>query len=262
MPFRLRHTAHVLTLALGLLTTTAYADPPRQPAPKVATAPKPPAVRTPAQAKAALTTTAQKAGIPHYVNTNGKVVFNPHDQLHLNAIAPLSQSGNGVLELMLVEGVQHTLGHFEGKFIHFQYINGTGNWRMRPWAERLRPSGRRMFGAQIQLSPVEAANMRARIAGIFAEQGPEHLAGPRWENGKIRDSIGVKYFNCASAWCEMPIGEHGESVAKIIGIPSSGDPFSLARHLEANSNERVFGIGIYGPKQNQFGAIPNQVWTR
>jgi hypothetical protein len=119
-----------------------------------------------------------------------------------------------------------------------------------------------MFGALIQLSPTEAANLRARIAGIFAEEGPEAAAGPQWENGKIRNSVGVPHFNCASAWCEMPIGENGESIARIIGIPASGEPFSLQRSLETNSNERVFGVGVYGPEQQQFGAIPNQVWAR
>lgn len=259
-------TARVLTLALGLLgvTGTASADPPapRPAAPHAqqAQAPRAPAVRTPAQAKQALVETAQQHGIPHATNANGKVVYNPHQFQHL---APIEQQNRepGVLEIMLFQGTQHTLAQFEGQYLHFQYTPA-GHWRMRPWANGLRPSNHRMFGAKIQLNEKEAANMRLRLAGIFAEEGPEHLAGPQWENGHIKESLGARGFNCASAWCMMPIGENGENVAKIIGIPVNGDPFSLQRVLETNSNDRVFGIGLYGPQEPNLGANPNQVYYR
>lgn len=220
------------------------------------------AMRTPAQTKAALLDAAKRTNIPHFVTPNGKVIYNPHQYDHIGAIEPLSQPDGGILQIMLIDGVQHTLGHFEGKYIHFQYINGTNNWRLRPWADRLRLSDKRMYGAMIQLSPEEAHNMRTRIAGIFAEEGPEHLAGPKWENGHIKNSVGVNYFNCASAWCEMPIGKNGESVAKLIGIPSSGDPFSLQRALETGGNEKIVGIGLFGPKQADLGLDPNKRFTR
>ncbi len=267
MKISFRTTA--LTLALGLfgLVGTANAQPhPQAPAPHApaaqAQAPRAPAMRTPAQTKAALLETAKQANIPHFVAPSGKVVYNPHTGQHLQAIEPLSTPGSGIMQIMLIDGVQHTLGHFEGKYIHFQYINGTNNWRMRPWADRLRLSDKRMFGALIQLTPEEAANMRARIAGIYAEEGPEHLAGPKWENGRIKNSLGVPYFNCASAWCDMPIGEKGESVARVIGIPSSGDPYSLQRSFETSGNERVVGIGLFGPKQEGLGQNPNQRFAR
>lgn len=267
MKLSFRTTA--LTLALGLfgIVGTANAQPHPQapaPAPHAPAAQQAPhaAMRTPAQTKAALVDAAKRANIPHYVAPSGKVVYNPHTAQHLQEIEPLSTPGSGILQIMLMEGNQHTLGHFEGKYIHFQYINGTNNWRMRPWADRLRPSNKRMFGALIQLSPEEAANMRTRIAGIYAEEGPEHLAGPKWENGNIKKSLGVPYFNCASAWCEMPIGEKGESVARVIGIPSTGEPFSLQRSFETSGNEKVVGIGLFGPPQENLGADPNQRFAR
>jgi hypothetical protein len=260
-----------LTIALGLfgLAGTAQAQQANVQAPKVQApqvqAPKAaakPAMRTPAETKAAITAAAQRTNMPHYVAPNGKVVFNAHEPLHLDAMDGMSAPGNGMLQIMLSEGNQHTFGHFEGRYLHFQYVNGTNNWRLRPWADRLRPSNRRMFGAMIQLSPEEAANLRTRIAGIFAEEGPEHLAGPRWENGHIKESVGVRGFNCASAWCSMPIGEKGESIATLIGIPSNGEPFSLQRSLESGGNEKIVGIGLYGPKQENFKPETHQVYAR
>lgn len=215
-------------------------------------------MRTPAQTKAALAETAQKAQIPHFVNASGKIVYNPHAAEHMHAVEKLSTPGSGVLQIMQMQGNQHTLGHFEGKYIHFQYRTGTSNWRLRTWADKLRPSSKRMFGAMIQLSPKEAENMRTRLAGIFAEQGPEEAAGRNWENGHITGSVGVRHFNCASAWCEMPIGEKGESVAQLIGIPSSGEPFSLQRSLETGGNEKIVGIGLFGSKQERLGHNPNE----
>jgi hypothetical protein len=192
----------------------------------------------------------------------GKVVFNPHVEEHLDLIEGVTQPGNGVLQIMLFEGIQHTLANFEGAYIHFQYANGTGNWRLNQWANRLRTSDHRMFGAMIQLTPLEAASLRTRLNGVFAEEGPERLAGKGWEDGHIRDSLGVRGFNCASAWCQVPVGEQGASLASIIGIPVNGEPFSLQRSLETGGNDRIFGIGVYGPKQEKFGEIPGQVWSR
>lgn len=270
MKTTLRTTALAIALGLFGVVGTAEAQQQQRPAaPPVHApqaqqpqAPKAPAMRTPAQTKQALVEAAQRANIPHYVAPNGKVVYNPHQVDHLGPIEAVSTPGSGILQIMLVDGMQHTLGHFEGKYIHFQYINGTSNWRLRPWADRLRLSQHRMFGAMIQLSPEEAANMRTRLAGIFAEEGPEHLAGPNWANGHIKQSVGVPYFNCASAWCDMPIGQNGESVAKVIGIPSSGDPFTLQRTLETGGNEKVVGIGLFGPKQENLGQDPNQRFAR
>lgn len=279
----MRKTLAALTIALGFLGAAgnAKADPPRPAAPQVhapahapqAQAPHAPAapqvqarprvspLKTPAQAKALLQEVAEHQGIPHFVNANGKVVYNTHSWDHLDAIAPLGGRETGVLELLVLENNPHTFGHFEGQYIHFQYVNGTSNWRLHKWADNLRPSDRRMFGAKIQLTEKEAANMRLRIAGIFAEEGPAELAGERWEHGHIKDSVGVRGFNCASAWCQMPIGENGESVATIVGIPATGYPAGLQRALETG-NDRVFGIGLYGPKEENLGADPKRIWAR
>jgi hypothetical protein len=236
-----------------------------QPAPKPA-APKPAApptaIHTPTESRAALSDAAKKASVPTYVGANGRVYVNPHDASHLEAIEKATGPGSGVLQILQVQGVQHTLAAFEGSLVHLQFQNGSSNWRLRPWGDRLRPSTRFLSSAMIQLTPTEAANMRLRLASIVAEQGPEATAGPRWDAGHIKLSLGVPSFNCASGWCSMPIGEHGESVANIAGIPVMGEPFSLQRTLEASGSDRVFGIAVYGPKVPDFGKNPAAPQTK
>jgi hypothetical protein len=235
----------------------AAAIPPAAPKPEAPAAAPAPATRTPPKARDALTAAAQESGTPSYVSTNGRVYVNATTPAHLAAMDRATGPGTGVLQIMQTGGTQHTKAKFEGQFLHFQYINGTNNWRMRPWADRMRPSNNKTYSAMIQLTPAEAENLRRRIQGIFAEEGPEENAGQRWENGRIRNSTGVPSFNCASVWCNMPIGEHGEPVAKIIGIPSVGDPFSLQQVLESGGNERIFGIGVYGAPVPGFGTDKN-----
>lgn len=221
-----------------------------------------PTVRTPEQTKAALVEAAQRTGMPHFVTPGGKVVYNPHAQQHMHAVEAISTPGSGILQIFQFQGVSHTLGHFEGQYIHLQHLTGTNNWRMRPWTDRLRPSSSRMFGAMIQLSPTEAANMRTRLAGVFAEQGPEHAAGRQWENGHITDSMGARSFDCATGWCQMPVGQNGESVARLIGIPEWGSPYSLQRSLETGGNEKVVGVGLFGPVQPNLGQNPHETFVR
>jgi hypothetical protein len=158
--------------------------------------------------------------------------------------------------------VQHTKVIFENRMIHLQYAVGSGNWRLRPWGDRLRPSGRTSWGALIQLTPAEAKNMRDRIAAIEKEEGPEYAAGPKWANGHITNSLGAQYFNCASGWCQMPVGEKGETIGQLTGVGNQGDPNSLQRMLESNSTDRVFGVVVYGPKVPDFGQHPDQPQTK
>jgi hypothetical protein len=224
--------------------------------------PAKPEPRTPEQANAALLEVAQASGTPSYVGKNGRVYVNPHEDQHIRAMEQLSPEGSGILVIAQSKGTQHTKAIFEGQMLHFQYATGTNNWRFHSWGDRLRRSGHPMNGAMIQLTPVEAQNLRTRIAGIFAEEGPEHLAGPKWENGHIRNSVGVRSFNCTSGWCEMPIGENGESLGTIVGVPHQYDPYSANVNLERHGNERVFGIAIYGPAVPRFGMNPDEIQTK
>jgi hypothetical protein len=218
--------------------------------------------RTPEEAKAALQDAAKASGTPHYVGTNGRVYVNPHQDGQIEAMEKLSPRGSGILVIAQSTGAQHTKAIFEGQMIHFQYAQGTNNWRLRPWGDRLRRSYHQMNGAMIQLTPVEAQNLRTRIAGIFAEEGPEHLAGPGWSRGNIKNSVGVRSFNCTSGWCEMPIGEKGESLGTIVGVPHQYDPYSANVDLERHGNERVFGIAIYGPAVPRFGMDPGATQSK
>jgi hypothetical protein len=208
------------------------------------------APRTPAEARTALTEAAQASGTPTYVGKNGKVYVNPHNQGHISAIEKLSPEGSGVFALAQFKGTQHTLAVFENRLIHFQ-TRDWSNWRIRSWGERLRPSGHVMSVAMVQLTPVEAANLRKRVAGMFDEQGQEHAAGGNWEKGHV--DTGGRSFNCTAGWCQMRIGEQGESLGEIVGVPHQYDPFAANVNFENHGNERVFGIGIYGPAIPNFG---------
>jgi hypothetical protein len=217
-----------------------------------------PQVRTPQEARLALKAAAQKSGMPSFEGTNGKLYVNASGSQHLSAMEEVSPKGSGVLQIVKVSGMQHTLVIFEDQLVHLQYRMGTANWRLRSWGDRLRPSDKPTYSALIQLTPQEAENLRTRLAAVRAEEGPEETAGPQWERGHIKLSLGVNAFNCASGWCGVPIGAHGESLSQIVGVPVNGDPNSLERMLEAAKSERVFGIAVYGPKIPDFGLHPEQ----
>jgi hypothetical protein len=218
---------------------------------------------TPAERRAATLGTAQAAQIPSFVKKarSGaeRVVINPSGWGHLQAVERLLPQGSNVLEIMHIgaSDAYHTMALFDRQLVHTQYISS--NWRLRDWGDRLRPSGRPLYSALVHLTDSEAERLRGFIAAAWKEQGPEHAAGDNWERGHIRVSLGgPRYLNCVSTWSEMPVGDHGEPLWKLMGLPGSfsGNPPGLQRALEHDANERVFGLSLYGPAVPNFGADP------
>lgn len=171
---------------------------------------------------------------------------------------------SNVLEILHFDApnLNHTLALFRRNLVHTQYAEGTGHWRLREWGDRLRPSQHTMYSAQIQLTEAEANRLQERLNAAQAEQGPEHAAGPNWENGHIRVGLGERCsgINCVSTWSEMPIGEHGEPLWRVLGLRASytANPRGLQRALEREGNERVIGITVYGPQVQNFGQNPDR----
>ncbi|MEO6951353.1 MAG: hypothetical protein ABI321_06030 [Polyangia bacterium] len=215
--------------------------------------------RTPLQARTHMLDTAKRENIPSYqrklANGTQRVYLNPQAQ-HLGAMEQALPKGSDVVEIMHIgtPDAYHTMAIFDRQLLHSQY-SPAGNWRLRQWSDRLRPGGRKLWSAMIQLSPQEAANMRQHIAAAFAEEGPEHAAGPNWANGHLKQggALGVNGINCVATWCDMPIGDHGERLHQLVGLPSySGSPRAFQLALEQTANERVFGIANYGPPDPTF----------
>lgn len=244
-----------LALVLSLLSLRSTAD------------------QTPAQAREQLLAQARGASIPCYERTlpNGvrRLYLSPRGRQQLAAMERALPQGCNVLEVCHLGSptANHSMFIFDRSMIHFQYLNGTNNWRLRGWGgwdpqgrNPLRDGGSKLYSAAIQLTSAEAGNLRRLLEASWREQGPEGTAGATWENGHIKTGMGNRSFNCVSAISEARIGQNGETLAQICGLPHSynGDPRGLQRALETQANERVFGICSYGPADPSFGQNPNQ----
>jgi len=215
---------------------------------------------------ARLKAAARQAGVPHYVRAcpSGaqRLYLNPSGLSQLRAVENVLNNRANTLELCHIgsPGANHTMAIFNRQFVHVQYINGTNNWRLRSWGGgNLRPSSTKLHSGVIQLTSSEANRLQQLLQQGFNAQGPEHTAGARWENGNLNNTYG-RSFNCVSYFTEMPVGDRGEPLWRLIGLPHSynGNPHGLMQALETQGNDRVVGICVYGPPQPGFGANPNQ----
>ncbi len=182
----------------------------------------------------------------------------------INKISVAMGKGSNVIQIVHFgqDKLQHTMAIFDGELVHAQHIAGTQNWRLGKWGNQLRPSNTKMFSAFISLSSAEATVLRNNIKQGRKDQGPDHLAGADWGNGKLKNTSmgGCRSFNCTSIWSQMPLGAKGETLGDIAGIgnTASGQPRQLQKVLETGGNERIIGTGVYGPQIQNFGANPAQ----
>lgn len=196
------------------------------------------------------------------VNGSKRLIANISGQAALNSISQAMGKNSDVVQILhFGEGNgQHTMAIFDGELVHTQFAGGTGNWRLRTWGDMLRASNTKMYSAFISLSGPEAAQLRNNIAQGRKDQGPDHLAGPNWVNGKLKNTSmgGCRSFNCASVWSAMPLGAKGETLGDIAGIGNrgNGQPRALQREFETGGNARIIGVAVYGPKVEGFGANP------
>ncbi len=196
------------------------------------------------------------------VNGATRLIANISGQTALNSISKAMGKNSDVVQIVHIgqAGLHHTMAIFDGELVHTQYAGGTGNWRLRSWGDMLRASNTKMYSAFISLSGPEAAALRNNIAQGRTDQGPEHLAGPNWANGKLKPTSmgGCRSFNCASVWSAMPLGKNGETLGQIAGIGNtySGSPRMLQKAFETGGNARIIGVAVYGPPVQNFGANP------
>ena len=211
-------------------------------------------------AKKAIKDAADHAGIPAYERTlptgETRVELNPHTYQQVAALSTELSRGSNVLEIMQHQGVVHTKAVFDRELVHTQYQTGTSNWRLRRWGGSLQLTDHTLYSALIQLTPGEAEKLRGLLVAAWQEEGPEATAGDKWEKGHLTAALGRRNLNCVSTWTEMPIGEHGEPLWKLLGLPMSysGNPGGLQQALETQGNSKVLGTAIYGPKVEGFGA--------
>ncbi|MBW2736160.1 MAG: hypothetical protein JRH20_27560 [Deltaproteobacteria bacterium] len=223
------------------------------------------AERTPAQLRTQLTKGAKKARMKSYVRKmpNGakRVYFDPSNSQELRAVEMVLHQKGNTLEILHsgAPNANHTLGLYNRNLLHAQSWTGSGNWRLRAWGQRLRPSSQKLYSAVIQLTDGEAQRLTERLQQGAKAQGAEPQAGANWERGNLRMATN-RSINCVSYWSEMPIGEGGAPLWKVLGLHSSytGNPRGLLRALETEGNEKVAGICAYGPKVAGFGADVNR----
>ena len=195
------------------------------------------------------------------VNGNKRIIANVSTQDGLDRVSAAMGKNANVIQILHIgrKDIQHSMAMFDGELIHAQYANGTGNWRLRNWGDKLRSSNTKMYSAFIALTPAEATALRANIAQGKKDQGPEETAGPGWANGKLKNTSmgGCRSFNCTSIWSQMPLGEGGETLSQIAGMGmGSGHPKMMQKELETSANARVIGVAVYGPRVEGFSADP------
>jgi hypothetical protein len=219
---------------------------------------------TPSAGRNRLLQALRSANAPHYERTmpNGATrVYSHISDRHLPAMEQALDADSNVLEILHIgkEGANHTLALFARKLLHTQYSQA-GHWRLRTWGNRLYTPGHPLYSAQIQLSKSEGDRLRGLLAAAEAEQGNEWNAGPNWENGHISVSLGKRSINCVSTWSEMPVGDNGEPLYQLLGLPYSysGNPHGFQKALETQANERVIGVSVYAHQSPGFGADHNQ----
>ncbi len=193
-----------------------------------------------------------------------RLIANVSGQEALNSVSKAMGSGSNVLQILHIgkNSITHTMAMFDGKLVHTQHVGGTQNWRLRDWGDMLRNSNTKMYSAFIALSPAEATKLRNTLAQAQKDQGPENQAGPKWANGKLKNTSlgGCRSFDCASAWTDMPLGKKGESLGEIVGFGKnySRHPRTLQKKLETAGNDRIIGVAVYGPRIENFAANPTR----
>jgi len=254
----MRNTRLLFRVTLfALATAQALAWGPAATAAPAATA------RTPARSRASLERLARSNNMASYTRTcNGvkRTYVNATQPAQAQALMQKYNRASNVLQICHINrsGLSHSMAIFDGKLVHFQYLNGTRNWRLRPWGNSLRVGRDDLHTALIQLKPSEAGRLRTMLAASEREQGPEHAAGPRWDNGKVKDGMGRgRYFDCTTVWTGAKIGDRGETLANLVGV-SSTTPRGFQAALENNANDRVFGVCVVGPTPQPFGNNPTQ----
>ena len=231
---------------------------------------KPAAAEGGASGRARVEAATRANGIPAFArrlpNGASRTIMNISGHTHLAAMEQALGKGSNVLEILSsgAPGAFHTMAIFDRQLVHTQYAQGTSNWRLRSWGNALRPSSSKLYSAMIQLTPEEGTRLRSFLEAGWKEQGPEHLAGNQWERGNLKGGLGgIRCINCVSSWTEMPVGEGSQPLWRVVGLPSSfsGNPQGLQRALETNTNDRVFGVAVYGPTLPAFGAKPDEPVT-
>jgi hypothetical protein len=251
-----------LALALGLaLPLASWAE---KPLPK---------------AQADLLAFAKDKGIPCYVrqcaNGSQRVCMNVCTAKHIKDVQGYLKHGSNVLENVHFdpyhspgESLMHTLAIFDRKGPHFQTPDGFVHWNLNDWGGgELYPSRHPMFSNLIQLDEAQANNLRGQIELAKDEQ---HVPPNYWI--KTAFGLGRGGGNCASIWCDAPIGANGEKLHQIVGIGGgNGNPWGLQSAIEDNGNDKVFGTIVYGPAvpnwgQNKntglFSSYINRQWQR
>lgn len=215
-------------------------------------------------AKKSIKEAAERVGTPVYERQlpdgQTRVVLNPHDWQQLSAVTTELGRGSNILEIMQHKGVNHTKAVFDRELLHTQMLQGTGNWRLRRWGNSVQLTDHTLYSALIQLTPSEAQRLRGLLLSGNAEQGPESAAGDKWEKGHLTQGLGGRRgLNCVSTWTEMPVGDHGEQLWQLLGLPHSfsGSPGGLQSALETQGNQKVLGTVIYGPAVPDFGQNPS-----
>lgn len=241
-----KRSTYRLALLLQLLWCTAFAGQPRA---------------TPAEWRQVLQTHAKENNVRSYTRTvaagNEKVYLNSTVE-HAQGLDQLLGKGTNVLQIAHFgePGSMHTMALFDGEPIHVQYQGAY--WRLRRWwgPETFAPS-HWLYSSLIHLEQGEADDLRQQIAAARQEQGDEENAGPGWANGHIGKAFGNRGFNCASLWSELSLA--GNPLWRKLGMRmGGGNPPDFQRRLETESNDRVFGHVIYGPREiATFGANPN-----
>ena len=204
----------------------------------------------------ALLHSAKSLDIPHFssITQEGtqRVFLNPSTLEQIQTIQAHLRNDATVLELCFTGRYSpHARAILGEHHTHVEKSDSrrSESWQLLNWGP-IRPTSGRVFTALIQLTAEESSKYNTELKKGFEiqEQGSPGTPG-------LLASVYQRYFDCASFFTALPIGDNSEPLWQLIGLDGAyrNDLRGLMEALVVNTNNRVIGICTYGQKQENFG---------
>ncbi len=191
--------------------------------------------------------------VKQFVQNNRLKSFTKHGKpfVGVKGVSDMKQytklGNKNVVEFFVRPGFHHLYTRVPGKA---QTGSGTEQWVFSRIGGLSRstysPSSSEQIGVLVELNDKEMGNLNKYLdkarANPSKELGPFVYAGGR----------PPKASNCTSYITCAPIGERGETLARVLGVGESGMPQSFLRSLMSRGNDRVKAIMVHNPPGGEF----------
>ncbi len=157
----------------------------------------------------------------------------------------LKLGGKNVVEFFVRSGFHHLYTRVPGK-----QGNDTKQWVFSRITGLSRTEWRKSSSEQVsvlvELNDKEMTNLNKYLDK--ARENPSKVLGKFvYAGGRPPNAS-----NCTSYITCAPIGERGESLARVLGVYESGMPQGFLRSLMSRGNDKVKAVVVHNPKGNDF----------